>query len=132
MLKLLYNTVTHKMINPRVVHSIPGRLRLHIPALQRLPEGWRMEESFIEEMVGTVEHVKNVSVSYVTGNALIVYDHQVLTEQDIINHLKRMAKFLVDRAVYILDTPVQKIPMLLKSLGKRYIEENDVEVSPLP
>jgi manganese/zinc-transporting P-type ATPase C len=67
------------LIGYEVRHAMPGRLRLGCEALRYL-EPHRME---IEDEFSDVSGVDSVKVSIHTGNVLVLYDTQVLNDEDI-------------------------------------------------
>lgn len=74
----------------KVVHAIPGRIRLHIPIAKKVPKEWQVE-SISEEMVALIDGVKKVDFSYVTCNALIEYDSSITNEKQILRSIKDLA-----------------------------------------
>lgn len=58
----------------KVVHSLPGRLRLQVPGLKRVPEPYRHLEKELLDLVTLLPGVTSLSLCYVTGRALIHYD----------------------------------------------------------
>src|SRR5689334_16333639 len=66
---------------PAVIHALPGRLRIHVP--DTLASQPQEAESRIAGLPG----VTSARVSGVTGNALILYDASVTSEDDILRAL---------------------------------------------
>lgn len=83
---------------PRIVHSLPGRIRVHVP-------GWKgQEKRRIEAQLRGMMGVQRVQANALTGNMLIYFDPSVTNEQAIL------------AAVWILDVdmtaePVQEPPL---------------------
>ncbi len=77
----------------KVVHSIPGRIRIHIPMSQKIPLEWKQSLENLDRLK-TLEGIREVSFSMVTGNALIHYDSQKVTEEEIIDTLRQIAGVL--------------------------------------
>jgi len=79
----------------RITHRLPGRIRIHIPALRKLPEEWRI---YLEPAAGLInmrKGIDTVKIQPVTGNLLITYDPDKIKEADIIQWLKSLvAAFL--------------------------------------
>ena len=74
-LRTILNRVT-------VVHSLPGRVRLHVPALAHIPEGAPIDE-YTAVTVAALPGITSVQVSRVTATALIEYEEPV-TESQIV------------------------------------------------
>src|SRR5919202_1200198 len=53
---------------PRIIHALPGRLRVHVPA------GLRHSPSSVEDRLRRVAGVRRVHDSPLTGNVLIHFD----------------------------------------------------------
>lgn len=60
-----------------VVHTLPGRLRLHIPRLAQLGA------ERIEEQVRGLPGIESARANALTGNVLVEYDPQRLTAADV-------------------------------------------------
>ncbi len=67
------------LIDYEVRHALPGRLRLGCEALRYL-ESHRTD---IEDEFSDVQGVKSVRISIPTSNILLLYDTQVLNEEDV-------------------------------------------------
>ena len=88
---------TYLMFNKvKVVHSIPGRIRLLIPSLDKLPEQMKKHEHYITTIIKLKNGIKSVEFSYLTSKILIEYDKMKLKEQDIVDWLNKIWKIIVD------------------------------------
>ena len=59
----------------KVVHSIPGRIRLLIPSLDKFPEEMKKHEHYISAIIKIKKMDKNLlNISYLTSKILIEYD----------------------------------------------------------
>ena len=88
---------TYLMFNKvKVVHSIPGRVRLLIPSLDKFPEQMKKYESYITGIIKLKTGINNIEYSYLTSKVLIEYDKTKLKEQDIVNWLNKIWKIIVD------------------------------------
>lgn len=74
----------------QVVHSLPGRLRLHIPYIKKIPKEWHIEDSYFT-IAQRIKGIDKVDVCYHTANVLVIYDKNQLTEESVINIFKEMA-----------------------------------------
>ena len=79
---------------PRVVHRLPGRVRIHFPALARLSSYWHRYSAPVAELVQIKKGIQNTNIQPATGNVLITYDADTLGEKDIFEWLESMVKFL--------------------------------------
>ena len=88
---------TYLMFNKvKVVHSIPGRIRLLIPSLDKFPEQMKKHEHYIITIIKLKNGIKSVEFSYLTSKILIEYDKMKLKEQDIVDWLNKIWKIIVD------------------------------------
>lgn len=77
----------------KVVHSIPGRIRIHIPMSRKIPAEWKQSLENLDQLK-ELKGIREVSFSVVTGNALIYYDPTMTSEKEIIDALRQIAKVL--------------------------------------
>ena len=77
---------------PRVVHSLPGRLRVHFSALEKLSSRWHRYSASVAELVKLKQGIQNTNIQPETGNVLITYDADTLGEKDILNWLESIVK----------------------------------------
>ena len=55
----------------RVVHRLPGRIRIHIPILEKLPSGWSTYSEHTTQLIKMRNGVKDVKIQPDTGSLLI-------------------------------------------------------------
>ncbi|MBV9229631.1 MAG: heavy-metal-associated domain-containing protein, partial [Chloroflexi bacterium] len=67
---------------PRILHTIPGRLRVHLPEWSG--QGKRQIETYLRQVQG----VRTVQANAVTGNVIIQYDPTVTNEQNILKEVQ--------------------------------------------
>ena len=114
---------TYLMFNKvKVVHSIPGRIRLLIPSLDKFPEQMKKYEHYITAIIKLKDGIKSVEYSYLTSKILIEYDKMKLKEQDIVDWLNKIWKIIVDNedvyqgmSVNDVDKNVKRFFEMLKS-----------------
>ena len=88
---------TYLMFNKvKIVHSIPGRVRLLIPSLDKFPEQMKKYESYITGIIKLKTGINNIEYSYLTSKVLIEYDKTKLNEQNIVDWLNKIWKIIVD------------------------------------
>ena len=114
---------TYLMFNKvKVVHSIPGRIRLFIPSLDEFPEQMKKHEGYITAIIKLKNGINSIEYSYLTSKILIEYDKAKLKEQDIVDWLNKIWKIIVDNeevyqgmSVDEVDKNVKKFYEMLKS-----------------
>lgn len=80
-----------QMCRPRVVHRLPGRLRVHVPVLQRLPAD---DEVFLDRLVDVLTRcpgVEGVQGNRTSANLLIRYDPDSIEEKVLLHWLHNLA-----------------------------------------
>ncbi len=77
-------------VKVHVIHSLPGRIRMHIPQAKKIPKEWQFEKLYFD-VVKKIKGVKDISFSYTTGNALLEYDNKITSEDEILRFLNKMA-----------------------------------------
>ncbi|WP_074016886.1 HMA2 domain-containing protein [Fusobacterium massiliense] len=88
---------TYLMFNKvKIVHSIPGRVRLLIPSLDKFPEQMKKYESYITGIIKLKTGINNIEYSYLTSKVLIEYDKTKLNEEDIVNWLNKIWEIIVN------------------------------------
>ena len=80
----------------RVVHRLPGRVRIHFPALERLSSRWHRYSAPVAELIKIKQGIQNINIQPETGNVLITYTTDTLDEKDIFNWLESMVKIFLN------------------------------------
>ena len=96
-------------MRPRVIHRIPGRLRIHVPALKKvLPEYNDIVDSiFVKSHLP--EGIEQTKVNFITGNILVNYDLNETNEKHTLNwvfDLKKIAEYIF---IKFMDLEEEKI-----------------------
>jgi len=74
-------------LRPRVIHRLPGRLRVHVPALRRVAVAFREVVDSLLVGFALPEGIHSVEVSYATGNLLICYSCEQVGEKEVLDWL---------------------------------------------
>ncbi len=98
MLKNLLKTTYFMFHQLKIVHSIPGRLRLTIPGLSAIPEEMRKHEHYTTELILSKEGIQSIEYSYLTNKVLIHYDPSLITDKEIVSWLNAVWKIIVDHS----------------------------------
>jgi len=125
------------LLCPRIVHRLPGRLRLSVPALKQIDHAQR-EWAFVwRDLLGSMAEIESVDVSLTTGSVLIRYHPDQLTETELLAFLRavnRLARRHWDR---LAATPPAELPEVLQRLVSairagirhRLVLDNKLEIS---
>ena len=76
---------------PRVVHNLPGRVRLHFPVLEKLSSRWHRYSAPVAELVKIKQGIQNTNIQPTTGSVLITYDADMLGQKDVFSWLESIA-----------------------------------------
>lgn len=80
----------------KVVHSIPGRLRLQIPGLDNVPDEMKKYEHYVVDIIKLEDGIKDVNFSYITGKILLTYDPEKTNEKRIVSWLNLIWKKVIE------------------------------------
>lgn len=88
----------------RIAHRLPGRIRIYIPVLEKLPEDWRKFLKPSTELIRMKKGINTAEIQPITGSLLIDYDPEKLDEAGILKWLENLvADFLK------LETPSDRL-----------------------
>ena len=79
-------------LKPRVVHKIPGRLRVHIPALRHVSTEFQSIVDVLISKFSYPDGIEKVTANYITGNLLILYNKNVIQESDVLIWLSDLSE----------------------------------------
>lgn len=101
----------------KVVHSIPGRLRLQIPGLDKVPEDMRKYEHYTTSIIKMEKGIEEISYSYITSKVLVKYNPLLTNEKKIVDWLNFVWKKIVENEDVYNKMSVEEIE---KNLDKFY------------
>ncbi len=110
-----------------VLHTLPGRLRVHVPLLKKISEDFEPTAETIEELLFTVPGIQNVTPNYISGNMLIKYDAKTINTGAIINCLNVIWKTLVTNRRYIINADKKKLESITKKLTN-YLKKANINL----
>ena len=76
----------------KVVHQLPGRVRLSAPVLERLPSDWNHLVSDVVDVVKFGKGIEDVQITLASGRALVLYDPEQTDLKRIESWIKRLAR----------------------------------------
>ena len=80
----------------KVVHQLPGRVRLSAPVLERLPLEWGHLVSEVVDVIKRGEGIDDVQITLTSGRALVLYDPGQTDLKRIEQWIKRLARMAHD------------------------------------
>ncbi len=112
MLENFFRT-TYLMFNQiKVVHSIPGRLRLFVPNLSKVPEELKKYDNEVKKLILSKKGLKSVEYSYITNKILLYYDPNLISEKEILEWMNKVWKTVINH------------PELYENKSLKEIEDN--------
>lgn len=112
MLENFFRT-TYLMFNQiKVVHSIPGRLRLFVPNLSKVPEELKKYDNEVKKLILSKKGIKSVEYLYITNKILLYYDPNLISEKEILEWMNKVWKTVVNH------------PELYENKSLKEIEDN--------
>ena len=112
MLENFFRT-TYLMFNQiKVVNSIPGRLRLFVPNLSKVPEELKKYDNEVKKLILSKKGIKSVEYSYITNKILLYYDSNLISEKEILEWMNKVWKTVINH------------PELYENKSLKEIEDN--------
>jgi hypothetical protein len=96
----------------KVVHSIPGRLRLFVPNLSKVPEELKKYDNEVKKLILSKKGIKSVEYSYITNKILLYYDPNLISEKEILEWMNKVLKTVINH------------PELYENKSLKEIEDN--------
>ena len=81
-------------LRPRVIHRLPGRMRIHFPALQKINGNFHDIANVLLKGFRLPDHFSEVQINYITGNILIVYQVEKLVERQVMDWIFDIKKIV--------------------------------------
>ncbi len=87
-MNLFQDIIARGLARVKVVHRLPGRVRIHIPLLSHASQRWANQLHLLEKILSVPRGIKQVDIEPRTGNILIVYDPDMLNEEEILEGVR--------------------------------------------
>ena len=100
----------------KIVHQLPGRLRLHVPIMEGLSAKWKPYRSDLVAIIKLKEGLTDIEISAVTGRVLIMYEPDLIDASQILQWFQTLAGTIYEAYV---DDPIEsntQIVPFLKTL----------------
>ncbi|MFZ0932439.1 MAG: HMA2 domain-containing protein [Syntrophobacteraceae bacterium] len=93
------------LLGPKVIHRVPGRLRVSVPAIRRIPSQFNGIANRLIDKVRLPNGVKTVDLNFISGNILIHYHVNQTEEAGVMGWLNDLYVFLLS-----LEKRLAKLP----------------------
>jgi len=104
------------LLRPRIVHRLPGRLRLHIPALKHVDHAQREWALVWRDLLASPDEIQTVQVNLTAGSVLIRYHADQLTEKELLAFLRAINRLALRHWDRLATTPPTELPHVLRRL----------------
>jgi hypothetical protein len=95
---------------------MPGRVRVRVPHLQRLPKKYQGVADGIASLLAEPDEIESVSASLTTGNALIRFDPSRATEEDVLRYLGGVLEVFIRNRERFEGLPAERLPAVFGRL----------------
>ena len=113
------NHIIKHFIKFKVVHSIPGRLRLKVNNASKIPQEAKEYDKYVVQGLKMLDGIKDVEFNYITGSVVITYDTKKTYEEKIVKVLgdfKLIEENGQDNLEFVIDTLEQKLNEAIKTI----------------
>jgi hypothetical protein len=104
------------LLRPRIVHRLPGRLRLYIPALKHVDPAQREWALVWRDLLASPDEIQTVQVNLTTGSVLIRYHADQLAEKELLAFLRAINRLALRHWDRLATTPPTELPHVLRRL----------------
>ena len=113
-------SLNHKLLNPKVVHRLKGRIRLEIPLLQHLPQEFLPDAEHLQKFTDLFLGIQSIRLSSQT--MLITYDDHSVQEATILTTLQSISHFIIDQRSFFEEMTEQECLEFLEKLENYCIQ----------
>lgn len=101
----------------KVIHNIPGRMRLSISAAKNLPDECKEYENIFSTLLLDVMELNSFDYSYITGRVLITYDTNKTNDKEILEKLKLAIKIIVKNRKQLFNIEPSEVEETMKNVA---------------
>jgi hypothetical protein len=105
------------LLRPQIVHRLPGRLRLRIPALRQVDPAQRQWAGMWRDLVGSSGEIESVEVNLTTASVLIRYHPDRITEAELLAFLRGVNRLVLRHWNRLAALPPGELPEALRHLA---------------
>ena len=106
----------------KVVHSIPGRIRLKINNASKIPKEATMYDKYVIEGIKILDGIDNIEFNYMTGSVLITYNPNKLSEEIVIKWINHVLNIVLENINFIHEFGEDNIDYVVSTLEKKLKE----------
>ena len=106
----------------KVVHSIPGRIRLKINNALKIPKEAAMYDKYVIEGIKILDGIDNIEFNYITGSVIITYNPDKLNEKIVINWINHVLNIVLENINFIQEFGEDNIDYVVNTLQNKLKE----------
>ena len=106
----------------KVVHSIPGRIRLKINNALKIPKEAAMYDKYVIEGIKILDGIDNIEFNYMTGSVLITYNPNKLSEEIVIKWINHVLNIVLENINFIHEFGEDNIDYVVNTLQNKLKE----------
>ena len=121
------NHIIKHFIKFKVVHSIPGRLRIKVNNASKIPQEAKEYDKYVVQGLTMLDGIKDVEFNYITGSVVITYDTKKTYEEKIVKWINKVIDIVLgdfklieengqDNLEFVIDTLEQKLNEAIKTI----------------
>ena len=121
------NHIIKHFIKFKVVHSIPGRLRLKVNNASKIPQEAKEYDKYVVQGLKMLDGIKDLEFNYITGSVVITYDTKKTYEEKIVKWINKVIYIVLgdfklieengqDNLEFVIDTLEQKLNEAIKTI----------------
>ncbi|RDY23356.1 hypothetical protein CHF27_008630 [Romboutsia maritimum] len=111
----------------KVVHTIPGRIRLKVSNASKIPKEAREYDRYVIQGIRILDGIEHVEFNYLTGSVLINYDTTKVYEDKVIKWINKVLEIVLQdikliqeygetNASYVVGTLEQKLREIVNTI----------------
>jgi hypothetical protein len=81
----------------KIIHRIPGRLRLSVTALNHLAKAYSQYVPELEKLMTQLPGMFDVSMNQGSDSVLLEYDDATVTESEVIGWMERLSMIAIEK-----------------------------------
>lgn len=121
------NHIIKHFIKFKVVHSIPGRLRLKVSNASKIPQEAKEYDKYVVQCLKMLDGINDVEFNYITGSVVINYDTKKTYESKIVKWIHKVIDIVLkdfklieengeNNLEFVIDTLEQKLNEAIKTI----------------
>lgn len=100
----------------KVVHSIPGRIRLKLSNMTKLPKECKFYDNYLKGAITMIEGIEEVNFNYIIGTIIIKYNINKVYEIKILKWLDKIVEIGIDNFEFIQTYGEKNLDYVIKTL----------------